>query len=412
MRRGAMLVYNDGAASIQLFLRAYELSEQIEDTDFKARSLASLGEAFAFGGNPTKGVETTINALSLAQSYADKRLLNFVNLKLASVYIELGHYDDAIKYAERTQEDADSSHIYKWGILARAYSLQHNLDSALYYGQKTYQLSLSDRSDWGSPYHVLGSIHLELGHTPLSLEFYRMGLTVKPYVIDSIVCLIGIANVYNAMGSTDSVHFYANRALEKARESKFPQYLATSYGLLKNIHKQKGNLDSAFIYQEQMVNVKDSIFATEKLKAVQNLKFNEQLREIQDRAAEKKAKEERDHYIQYGVIGIALVTLIILFFSISQTILVKEKFINFAGLVGLLLVFEFVNVISHPIVGSLTHHSPIGIYLVMVCIAALLVPVHQRMEHWISRQLVERNKRVRLAAARKTISELDSGNIR
>jgi hypothetical protein len=36
----------------------------------------------------------------------------------------------------------------------------------------------------------------------------------------------------------------------------------------------------------------------------------------------------------------------------------------------------------------------------------LLVPLHHRIEKWATAKMVEKNKKIRLAAARKTIEEL------
>jgi hypothetical protein len=47
------------------------------------------------------------------------------------------------------------------------------------------------------------------------------------------------------------------------------------------------------------------------------------------------------------------------------------------------------------------------ILLATVCIAALLVPVHHRMEILILQRLVEKNKKIRLKAAKKTIAKLE-----
>jgi len=44
----------------------------------------------------------------------------------------------------------------------------------------------------------------------------------------------------------------------------------------------------------------------------------------------------------------------------------------------------------------------------LVCIAALLVPLHHKVEKWATTTLVEKNKRLRLTAAKKTIDELDN----
>jgi len=46
--------------------------------------------------------------------------------------------------------------------------------------------------------------------------------------------------------------------------------------------------------------------------------------------------------------------------------------------------------------------------LALVCIAALLVPLHHRVEKWSTNKLVEKNKQIRLTAAKKTIQELET----
>ena len=45
--------------------------------------------------------------------------------------------------------------------------------------------------------------------------------------------------------------------------------------------------------------------------------------------------------------------------------------------------------------------------LALVCIAALLIPLHHKLEKWATHKLVEKNKQIRLANAKKTIEELE-----
>jgi hypothetical protein len=47
--------------------------------------------------------------------------------------------------------------------------------------------------------------------------------------------------------------------------------------------------------------------------------------------------------------------------------------------------------------------------LALVRIAAILVPLHHKVEHWATAKLVEKNKQIRLASAKKTIEELEKG---
>ena len=44
--------------------------------------------------------------------------------------------------------------------------------------------------------------------------------------------------------------------------------------------------------------------------------------------------------------------------------------------------------------------------VIMVGIAALLVPLHHKIEKWVTVRMVEKNKRIRIAAAKRTIEQL------
>jgi len=75
--------------------------------------------------------------------------------------------------------------------------------------------------------------------------------------------------------------------------------------------------------------------------------------------------------------------------------------------VALLIVFEFLNLLLHPFLERVTHHLPVLMLFSMVCIAALLVPLHHQLEKWSAHRLVEKNKQVRLASAKRTIEKLE-----
>ena len=95
------------------------------------------------------------------------------------------------------------------------------------------------------------------------------------------------------------------------------------------------------------------------------------------------------------------------FLFLSHSIVANQKLIRFFGVVALLLVFEFINLYLHPYLAHATNDSPLLMLLVMVCIASMLVPVHHWLEKWITHQLVEKNKKIRLASAKKTIQQLE-----
>jgi exosortase/archaeosortase len=66
------------------------------------------------------------------------------------------------------------------------------------------------------------------------------------------------------------------------------------------------------------------------------------------------------------------------------------KIVRFLGIVGLLLVFEFIALLTHPWIEELTHHSPVWSLLLLVLLASVLVPAHHYFEKLIKEKLVHR----------------------
>ena len=60
------------------------------------------------------------------------------------------------------------------------------------------------------------------------------------------------------------------------------------------------------------------------------------------------------------------------------------------GIISLLILFEFLTLLLHPLVAELTHHNPVYELLIFVSIASLLIPAHHRLEHWIIEKLTNR----------------------
>ena len=135
--------------------------------------------------------------------------------------------------------------------------------------------------------------------------------------------------------------------------------------------------------------------------------FDEKLRQQEIVAAELKDKKKRNNNLQYAAIAIALISFIILFFALSRSIIVKTRFISFFAILGLLAVFEFINLFIHPYLSRATNDSPVLMLLVLIAIGALLIPLHHKLEKWITNVMTEKNKKIRLAAAKKTIATLE-----
>jgi len=218
------------------------------------------------------------------------------------------------------------------------------------------------------------------------------------------------AEVFLATKVYDSANYYARLALRVAVPFDVKDQSMRAYEYLYKSFEQTNQQDSLNKYFRLAMMTKDSLFTLEKIKNIQALGFREELRQ-QEIAAEKlKTEEERKENIQYALIALGIVSIMVLFLLLSRTLITNTKVIEFLGVVALLIVFEFLNLLLHPFLESVTHHSPVLMLLALVCIAALLVPLHHKVEHWATKKLVEKNKQVRLAAAKKTIKQLASND--
>ena len=60
----------------------------------------------------------------------------------------------------------------------------------------------------------------------------------------------------------------------------------------------------------------------------------------------------------------------------------------------MLILFEYLTLWMHPNVAELTHHTPLIEILIFVCLAAILIPAHHRLEHWLLEKLTHSKHRL------------------
>jgi hypothetical protein len=59
------------------------------------------------------------------------------------------------------------------------------------------------------------------------------------------------------------------------------------------------------------------------------------------------------------------------------------------GILSLLFLFEYLTLWLHPTVAELTGHKPIFEIMIFVALAAILIPLHHRTEHWLVERLIQ-----------------------
>ena len=410
----------DSTYCIQLL----KIAQQFNNDSLLAIAYNQAGNYFfRINGDFSKALEYFFKGIPFAVKANDKRRLSSLYIDIAAVYNKLNNGGEQLNYTRKAFASLPEKTSPLYGFMAAQaqyyisnyYLSLEQTDSALHYTQALNETNLTLKSPiFETAIHgLMGAIYEGKGDTALTeLHMSRANL-----LNDSLQYLFG---------KIEGKQVYIAYLLRNDRvaEAKQQSRLLMNIGNVKNmydvkrmaagfltiIYDKNSQPDSAFYYSRLESAMKDSVFSQNNLNKIQALAFNEQLRNIEEEGKRVAEVQQRKQNIQYALIGLGIITFIIAFLLLSRRHITNTKLIQFLGVVALLLVFEFLNLLLHPLLERITHHSPVQMLLALVCIAALLVPLHHKLEKWATHKLVEKNKAIRLAAAKKTIEQLEKEN--
>ncbi|HNP98693.1 MAG TPA: hypothetical protein PKK99_06540 [Bacteroidia bacterium] len=341
------------------------------------------------------------------------------NRAITNAYFLAKEYDQAAAYSKKVLTlipDSDAESISKlYNGIGCIYGEAGMADSGMVYAQKAvnmdtemknYQRLALSISTLAENYIAAKEYDIALAFLRKSLDYYTTGKAkVNKYLYAYL--MNDFAQVFLQKQLYDSSIYYSAQAIDYAVPSNYQDQSMRAYEYLYKSYESKSNRDSVNKYFRLAMTTKDSLFNLEKMKSIQALSFREEMRQLERETEKVLAEKERNQNIQYAVIALGIICFIILFFLLSHSVIVTEKWISFFGILGLLIVFEFINLLIHPFLENATHHSPLLMLLALVVLASLLIPLHHRLEKLIKEKMIKKNKKIRLENAKKTIEKLE-----
>ena len=380
--------------------------------------LLNYGSRLSRGGDFASAKEIFFKALVKAEELKNTDYLVLCYIGLGAINRNENDLKPALKYLTKAEElcltkpnNDDLIEIYL--TKGKCYEQLDILDSAMIYCNQAYNLFYSkfknDNEHLGVILGEFAVINSKMNNRTLAEEYFRQAIKFniennkQRYLARTYY---EFAEHFEKLSFIDSAIYYSTASLRiSARYNFFTQTLDAST-LLTKIYTQANKIDSAFKYQNIMLVTRESLFSRETINQSQLHEFNEQLRQLEIEDNKKLLEEERKHNIQYTFIALIIIFFITTLLFVSGTYLLTAKVVNFLCLLALLVFFEFLNLLLHTALGSLTGHSPALMLIALVIIGALLIPVHSKLEHWTT-HLVRKNIEARLAHARKTITEIE-----
>ena len=395
--------------------RLVALGKDINSPFLQAAGYSIIGSQYHYLGNPIQALRQHQLGMQFARQTGNADLLGFALRQAAHIYKEqedypraIALYKEAIPYAAKGNDDSLATAPYI--NLGWVYLQLGKLDSALMCAQRAYEgsIRLKHGYDLGFIYMTLGGIHSRLGNQAIAANYLHLAINQslkESKSTDLCRAYTAMAEHYQLNKQADSSTYYARLALKQVQGTSAFFYSATAAKLLVGIYKGS-NCDSSDKYAQIAETASDSITSTKTSRQIQLMTYEEDNRRLEEQMATTKAENTRQQNIQYALIALGIMLFLTLYLILSRSFITNTKTIEYAGVIGLLIVFEFLNLLLHPWLERITHHSPILMLLCLVAIAALLVPFHHRLEKWALSTLVAKNKEIRLSQARRTIQQL------
>lgn len=151
--------------------------------------------------------------------------------------------------------------------------------------------------------------------------------------------------------------------------------------------------DQALFYLRKVLLYKESLESAAKVRQEQNMKHLEEIRVAKMEELRREEELKEHHMLQYRIIIIVIVIFLLLIVLFSHRVH-NARLLEVLISMVLLLLFEFLAMVTHSIVGSLTDHSPLFMIIPLVLVAALMMPLHHKLIHWSKERLIRKGKKV------------------
>lgn len=324
-------VYSRPDTALLLGQRALILARNTNFAKGEALSLSRIAVVFWITGNYPKALQLSLEALKKAEAAKDQRLILKIISNLGGTYSTQGDYPQALTYLRKcltlakSQKD-ETSVLVSLINIGDVYEKLNLLDSALFYINKGYEEAIKQKDEQAKSFALnnFGNIYSKKGSNILAMQNYRLALPYYNQEEDFeglAEVYLGIAGLFQKENKQDSCVFYAKKSLRMAHKGGFTEKVMKASNFLTNYYKAIPNIDSAFVYQSATIAAKDSLFNQEKAREIQNLSYEETMRQQQILDAQEEAKTQQKFNMLFG----GLFTLILVAFLLYRNNRQKQK---------------------------------------------------------------------------------------
>ncbi|MCC5923545.1 MAG: response regulator [Crocinitomicaceae bacterium] len=317
---------------------ALRIGRQQQDLLLSARALAQLGEIKQLQSDFQQSIDYYFEAIKLAEEIDHQKLLGSFYNGLGISFFYINDLEKAEYYIGKAADHklAIGDHTY-YSILTtnlaniffyngkydEAITLLKNAESVLIEKNQGYYLS--------SLYNSLGGVYQQ-GLNDLNTAKYYYEKSLRIAIEDDILQNIisgyhNLAILQMLLNNNKEAIENLNKAKVYALKSDNIVFVTEVYKTLSEVHEKAGDYKNAFLYKSLQMQYKDSIFKSDKQKAVEELEFKfqntkkqQQIQLQQQEIQEAKLVAEQQKNRIYLIVLIASILLLLSLFFIFYVI--------------------------------------------------------------------------------------------
>ena len=246
------IYYDEGEynKALDYYLRSLKVSEETGDTLRIVTALTNIGAVYTDRqGTHDKALDYLLRALTLSEKIEENDAIAVCSINIGEIFLERKDYDKALIYLNKALKatEATDGRIFTMISLAKVYKET---------GEHAKALNILNEA-------------LEMAREVNSRANIAHALVEK-------------GNVFLGLDDSDNAVRYYKQAASIALQLNAPKDLEKIYGGLHQAYLLRLKFDSAYKYQQFLLNVKDTLYNIEMDKLLSNQLFNFQMEKKQN----------------------------------------------------------------------------------------------------------------------------------
>jgi len=275
-----ILLKNQGeyTKALEYYSKALDLAYQLDDLSWIASCCSNIGNVYRKMWDYTRALDFYLKALKVFEENGEERRAAITYINIGDVYDEQNDIDKALNYyrkglelSKKSNDKVNMSACFQ--NIGEVYSVWEMYDTARLYFKKSIDLNteLGYRHELDNCFTMIGITYEKESKYPKAIEYFEKSLELSQNESDKegmAITLNNLARLHLKTGQTEIALGFAKRSMDLANQTGGKQMQKDASEMLSRIYERLGSTKKALKYFKVYSALKDSLFDSEKYKAL------------------------------------------------------------------------------------------------------------------------------------------------